>query len=199
MGHLADEITRLCSEIQLLRNTRETMMKDLSQGIMELKNNVAAMRGRFRKSHADMTINARAERMAFNSSIKESVGAIRNEVATDITTARRGWFGFIPTKPIAMEVNNKRLEKEPGSQPPEVDSKDQERNKFRSNELRAKQEEEELLIHEAEAETKKDEGTENELEINLQAQSEKEDEMEQEERIFPSLGIKPKGKKKRQL
>ncbi len=86
MGHLTEEMTRLCHEIVALRGARQGFVKDLTQ-------HVVAMKANFHRSRADMARKTRAERRAFMSHLKKSVAGLRHEFVTDLQGARRAWMG----------------------------------------------------------------------------------------------------------
>ena len=86
MGRLTEEMTRLCGEIVALRTARKGFVKDLT-------NNVAAMKGNFRRTHNEMAQKSRAERRAALAHLKKTVGDMRHALAADLEGARRAWAG----------------------------------------------------------------------------------------------------------
>ncbi len=86
MGHLTEEMTRLCGEIVALRGARKGFVKDLTH-------NVAAMQAKFRRTHHDMARKTKAERRAAVAHLKKTVGAMRHAFAADLEGARRAWAG----------------------------------------------------------------------------------------------------------
>jgi hypothetical protein len=68
MGPFTESMTRLCGEIVALRGARLTFVRDLSQ-------DVAAMKADFRRAHAEMGRQTKAERQGF-------VKALGHEVAS---------------------------------------------------------------------------------------------------------------------
>lgn len=108
MGHLTDDITRLCGEIHALRNGREALMKDLAEKTLNLKEAVSTMRTGFYTTHAEMAKKTKRERKAFISGLRETVAGLRHEVANDLTGARRVFFGPTPMEQKAMEENIQR-------------------------------------------------------------------------------------------
>jgi len=86
MGHLTDEMTRLCGEIVALRGARKGFVKDLTF-------NVKAMKANFHRAHQEMARKTRAERRAAISHLKKTVGAMRHAFAADLEGARKAWAG----------------------------------------------------------------------------------------------------------
>jgi len=93
MGILTGDMTRLCGEINASRGAREGLMRDLARGTKDLKDAVSGMQAGFRNAHADMARKAKAERVAFISSLKKTVSGMKKGSTADITGARRAWFG----------------------------------------------------------------------------------------------------------
>jgi len=69
MGRLTDEMARLCGEIVTLRGRRESFVKELYQ-------DVASMRTRFRRDHAEMARVSRQKRLADSSLLRQSVASL---------------------------------------------------------------------------------------------------------------------------
>ncbi|MBI4795036.1 MAG: hypothetical protein HY790_04225 [Deltaproteobacteria bacterium] len=86
MGHLTEEMTRLCGEIVALRRARKGFVKDLTH-------NVAAMKANLRRTHNEMARKAKAERRAAVAHLKKTVGGMRHAFAADLDGARRAWAG----------------------------------------------------------------------------------------------------------
>jgi len=71
MGRLIEDMTRLCGEIVTLREAREGFMRDLRQ-------NVASMRARFRRTHFEMAEKSKEERLSDLSGLKKAVSAMKS-------------------------------------------------------------------------------------------------------------------------
>jgi hypothetical protein len=86
MGHLTDEMTRLCGEIVALRGARKDFVKDLGH-------EVATMKASFRRHHRDMARRSKAERALAFGNLKKTVAGLRQAFAADLEGARRAWCG----------------------------------------------------------------------------------------------------------
>jgi len=86
MGHLTDEMSRLCGEIVALRGARRSFVHDLTK-------NVGAMQANFRRTHREMSRKAKAERRAALTNLKRTVAGMRQEFAADLQGARKAWAG----------------------------------------------------------------------------------------------------------
>ncbi|MCX5894179.1 MAG: hypothetical protein NTW80_14690 [Deltaproteobacteria bacterium] len=86
MGHLTEEMTRLCGEIVSLRGARKGFVKDLTH-------DVATMKANFHRAHMDMARKTKAERRAAVSHLRKTVGAMRHAFASDLQGARQAWAG----------------------------------------------------------------------------------------------------------
>ncbi len=86
MGHLTEEMTRLCGEIVSQRGARQGFVKDLTS-------HVATMKANFHRAHLEMARKTKAERRAAMRHLKQTVGAIRHAFAADLQGARKAWAG----------------------------------------------------------------------------------------------------------
>jgi hypothetical protein len=86
MGHLTDDMTRLCSEIVALRGARQSFVKDLCHEVATLKSS-------FRRHHRDMARRTKAERLTAFADLKKTVAGLRQAFAADLEGARRAWCG----------------------------------------------------------------------------------------------------------
>jgi uncharacterized membrane protein len=86
MGHLTEEMTRLCGEIVSLRGARQGFVKDLTH-------HVATMKANFHRAHMEMARKTKAERRAAVSHLRKTVGAMRHAFAADLEGARKAWAG----------------------------------------------------------------------------------------------------------
>jgi hypothetical protein len=102
MGILTSDMTRLCMEIGALRGARKSLMKDLARETKEMKHAVSTMQAGFRRAHAEMAGNAKAERAAFISSLRSMVCGMRKEFVEDLAGARQAWFGPVQVERVVM-------------------------------------------------------------------------------------------------
>ena len=65
MGDLTDDITRLCVEIETLRDSRKVFGSQLDKETREMKTGVSKMREGFRKDQNDMAVRTKADRLEF--------------------------------------------------------------------------------------------------------------------------------------
>ena len=65
MGDLTDDITRLCVEIETLRDSRKVFGSQLDKETREMKTGVSKMREGFRKDQNDMAVRTKADRVEF--------------------------------------------------------------------------------------------------------------------------------------
>jgi predicted deacetylase len=86
MGHLTEDMTRLCGEIVAWRGARQSFVKDLRRG-------VAAMKATLRRQHHDMARRNRTERAKAFANLKKTVAGMRQGFAADLQGARRAWQG----------------------------------------------------------------------------------------------------------
>jgi hypothetical protein len=93
MGRLTEEMTRLQHEISALRDARETFGRDLEAFAEHLTEGVSALRGDFQDAHAEMAETTKAGLQAFVSGLRDSIGGLRQEIASDVAGARRAFFG----------------------------------------------------------------------------------------------------------
>lgn len=210
MGHLTDDITRLCGEILALRNSRETLVRELTRGTMDMKKAVSAMRTRFRDAHAEMTRKTKAERAAFKTGLRNNVAGLRNEFAADIAGARRAWFGPTLAERKARELEEqRRVEAEARRRKEEEERKAREEEEARRGEVEAlakARAEEEQKRQEAEVGRIKEEEEEEHQakaegeqlgEGKAEVKGEAEEPEETEEREEPNKSFKPKKEKRR--
>jgi hypothetical protein len=86
MGHLTDEMTRLCGEIVAMRGARKSFVKDLTH-------NTATLLANLRRSRREMARQTGAERRAAVAHLKKTVAGLRHAFASDLEGARRAWAG----------------------------------------------------------------------------------------------------------
>lgn len=92
MGRLTEDMTRLCGEIVTLRGAREGFVRDLRQ-------DVASMRARFRRTHFKMARKSKEERLSDLSGLKQAVAAMksgfRRSHAKMTRETQRGRLSFV--------------------------------------------------------------------------------------------------------
>jgi hypothetical protein len=78
MGDLTDDITRLCVEIETLRDSRKVFGSQLDKETREMKTGVSKMREGFRKDQNDMAVRTKADRVEFVSGLEAEVSGLLN-------------------------------------------------------------------------------------------------------------------------
>jgi hypothetical protein len=78
MGALTDDITRLCGEIEALRDSRKVFGSQLDKDTKEMKTEVSVMRGGFRHDHKIMAGRTNADRVKFVSNLDAEVSGLLN-------------------------------------------------------------------------------------------------------------------------
>jgi len=96
MGHLTEDMTRLCDEIRNLRNARKELMNDLTCGTQDRRDAVIDMQSRFRADHAEMTKRLENDRFNFIFDLKRTVNGLMQEVKSDLIGARKAWMDLNP-------------------------------------------------------------------------------------------------------
>ena len=99
MGQLADDTTRLCDAIRVLRSSREASRGSREVSFRSLKDGVARLRASFRNAHAQMARKTKADCLVSVSNVRKSVSNMRKEVSrlrkelsTDLAGAHKAWF-----------------------------------------------------------------------------------------------------------
>ena len=93
MGKLLEDMTRLAGEIQALRGSRHALRRELSNENRERKISVFEMCTDFADTQARVAKRTKAERLAFLSNLKRTVGGQQRNMRVDIAGARRAWAG----------------------------------------------------------------------------------------------------------
>ena len=108
MNNLTADMTRLRSEISVMRSKRVEFINDLKQGVVEMQKG-------FHNTHNEMAGKTRDELMTFVSDLKGDVFQMQEGFRNDLEAARRVWFGFAPeeAKPKTRKVKETRVEAEP--------------------------------------------------------------------------------------
>jgi predicted flap endonuclease-1-like 5' DNA nuclease len=88
MGHLADDMTRLCGDIGTLRDTREAFINSLKQDVAQIQSEVGRMQHGFRDAHATMARDTKAKMEAFVSEIRQAVLNLKED-ATEMQNSSR--------------------------------------------------------------------------------------------------------------
>lgn len=78
MGALTDDITRLCGEIEGLRDSRKVFGAQLDKETKEMKTEVSKMRGGFRRDQKNMAVRTKADRVKFVSNLDAEVSGLLN-------------------------------------------------------------------------------------------------------------------------
>jgi hypothetical protein len=93
MGALTDDMKRLRGDVEALRQARGALMQDLALETRQRRDEVSMMQAGFRKTHAELSKRAKAERKAFIMGQKRAVAHLRKVFANDLAGAGRAWFG----------------------------------------------------------------------------------------------------------
>lgn len=91
MGLLTEHMTRLCGEINSLRQQRERVRRNLAQEARARRIAVSEMRAGFTFSRGTQASKTRAALAAFVSALRSGIGARRRELQADLAGARRVW------------------------------------------------------------------------------------------------------------
>lgn len=99
MGSLTADMTRLCGEINDLRQVRGEEMRDRRQEMRDRKMAVSEMRADFAFAGAAMARKTKADLATFVSDLKAAVdelkcavGELREQFRTDVAGAHRAWL-----------------------------------------------------------------------------------------------------------
>lgn len=95
MGQLADDMTRLVGEIQVSRNDRGRLLRDLKHATVEMKRTVAGMQAGFRSHHAEIVRRQQRMLRGFVSGLRATVAGLRKGSADDLAGARKAWAGTV--------------------------------------------------------------------------------------------------------
>lgn len=93
MATLTDDMTRLCGEIQMMRRMRGALMNELEHKTRERRTAVSQMQANFANEHAEMAKRAKANRLAFVSSLRQTGAGQRQTTSSDLAGAHRAWSG----------------------------------------------------------------------------------------------------------
>ncbi len=91
MGRLTDEMTRLCEEIQTLREGREDLKKELAGETKARQVEVLESCAAFADALARKAKSARQNRMTFVNNLKHMVAEQERGVREDLEMVRRLW------------------------------------------------------------------------------------------------------------
>lgn len=86
IGTLTNDMTRLCGEMEALRDSRAQFRDDL-------QDTVSRKLAELRNSREDMADRTRTELRNFVGSVSDAVAAFREEFLGDLAGARRAWRG----------------------------------------------------------------------------------------------------------
>jgi hypothetical protein len=87
MSPLADDMTRLCGEIEALGNGRVAFINSLKHDVAQIQSEVAGMQRDFRDAHATMARDTKVKTEAFVSEIKQAVLNLKNDATACRTTS----------------------------------------------------------------------------------------------------------------
>lgn len=93
VGKFSEDMTRLCKEIQTLREDRQDFRKELGKERKAREVAVLKMCSFIADDLARRAKRARGGRMAFLRNLKQSVAEQKKELRADLAMARRVWVG----------------------------------------------------------------------------------------------------------
>lgn len=91
----------------------EQSRRELQEFLSELQSDVRELRGGSREARQEMAQTSASKRAAFMSEIVESTTTLRDQVASDLKTARTAFFGPAPVE-LKVEEGRKRAERRHG-------------------------------------------------------------------------------------
>ena len=98
---LTASTSRLCNEIDGLRQTRRSFLENLAKETREMKMGVAAMRAQFSFALAQRSAKTKGNLTDFVSDLKHRMTTLRQDIRADLTGARRAWDG----RAVAFETH----------------------------------------------------------------------------------------------
>ena len=90
---MTDDMVRLHDEIHAMRKGRGTLMNDLKKENKSREKAVKHLCSHFGHVRAKMAKHTKQARLTFLNNLKSSVGALRKDMADDLTGARKAWAG----------------------------------------------------------------------------------------------------------
>ena len=90
---MTDDKVRLHDEIHAMRKDRDILMNELQKETKSRKKAVTQLCSHFGHVRAKMAKHTKQARLTFLNNLKSSVGALRKDMADDLTGARRAWAG----------------------------------------------------------------------------------------------------------
>jgi hypothetical protein len=91
MGVLTEHLTQLRNEILALRSARQGLAQVLERETEERRADVSQTLANFSKSFAAQARRTKADRLGSLSDLKRTVGGLRTEVHTDLSSIRQAW------------------------------------------------------------------------------------------------------------
>ena len=107
MGTLTADMTRLCGEMDTMRQARVTFLENLGKETGEMLAN-------FTFARTQRALKTKRDLSAFVSNLKHRGGRFRDEVRTDLAGAHRAWFGSAggfgeqPSAEVAFKSERKK-------------------------------------------------------------------------------------------
>ncbi|MBZ5553931.1 MAG: hypothetical protein LAO21_14520 [Acidobacteriia bacterium] len=93
MGRFAEDMNRLCGEIQNLRTNRREFRSELNEQKKARRTEVVEMCVEIAENLAGRAKRARGNRLAFLRNLKQGVAEQKQNVRADLAMARRVWVG----------------------------------------------------------------------------------------------------------
>jgi len=88
MGVLIDDMARLHGEVNLLRDERSTLAKNMKENTRNQKDATMRMREQFRNAHFAMAESSKQDRMAWFSGLKSNISAMKEGFYSDFAAVR---------------------------------------------------------------------------------------------------------------
>lgn len=88
MGVLTDDMARLRGEVNLLRDERRTLAKNIKENTQNRKDTTMEMREQFRDAHFAMAESSKRDRIAWFSGLKSNIAAMKEGFYSDFAVVR---------------------------------------------------------------------------------------------------------------
>jgi 2-oxo-4-hydroxy-4-carboxy--5-ureidoimidazoline (OHCU) decarboxylase len=91
VGRLTQDMTRLCGEIQNLRESRQALKEVLADANRERQMDVLEMCADFAGTLARNAKRAHEKRLAGLNNLKQAVAVLKRDIRADLAVVRRAW------------------------------------------------------------------------------------------------------------
>jgi hypothetical protein len=111
MGVLTEHLTQLRNEILALRSARQGLAQVLERETEERRADVSQTLANFSKSFAAQARRTKADRLGSLSDLKRTVGGLRTEVHTDLSSIRQAWRALgTPSRGAAEKLASQTMQ-----------------------------------------------------------------------------------------